>query len=280
MKLGNFTLRLLSAGRFRLDAGSMFGLIPRVMWEKVVRVDEEHRMELGLNCLLIQNEREKILVDTGIGDKLTPKKKTIYNLKGENRLLENLASLGLRETDITKVILTHLHFDHSGGATRLNDQNLVPVFERAAYFVQKGEYERAASPDELSRASYLKENFIPLEEKGNLKLIEGDSGIIPGVKVLVTKGHTPFHQMVRVESGVEKFVFWGDLIPTRWHLRLPYISAYDRVPAETLEVKKKMIKKSLDEKWKMAFPHDPDLGICYLGEEGKGLVAREVEELK
>jgi glyoxylase-like metal-dependent hydrolase (beta-lactamase superfamily II) len=254
----------------------MFGLIPRVMWEKVVRVDKEHRLELGLNCLLIETGKEKILVDSGIGDKLTPKKKAIYALEGENNLIKNLASLGLKETDIAKVILTHLHFDHSGGATRSAGQNIVPVFDRASYFVQRGEYKRAHSPDELSRASYLKENFIPLEEKGHLKLLDGDSEIIPGLRVKVTKGHTPFHQMVIVEGGAEKLAFWGDLIPTHWHLRLPWIPAYDRMPEETLELKKKMIEKALEEKWKMAFPHDPEVGICYLEEEGGELVARNL----
>lgn len=279
MQIGRFTLRLLSAGRFRLDAGSMFGLVPRVRWEKLVQADNQHRMELGLNCLLIEDGRERILVDTGMGDKLSPKRKSIYGLEGEDSLITNLASLGINEFDLTKVILTHLHFDHSGGATRPEGEEIKPRFSRASYIVQKGEYETACSPDELNRASYLKENFVPLEEAGNLKLIEGDSEIIPGVKVLVGGGHTPFHQMVMVESGSEKFVFWGDIIPTRWHLRLPYIPAYDRSPEETLALKKKMLKESLEEKWKMAFSHDPECGIGVLEEKDGELVVCEIEKV-
>jgi len=256
----------------------MFGIVPKALWGKMVKVDKENRIEVGMNCILIEIGKEKILVDTGIGDKLSPKKRMIYGLEGKNILGESLAKIGVKERDITRVIPTHLHLDHSGGATKFQREEVVPAFENAIYYVQAGEYRRANSPNELSRATYLKENFVPLEEKGKLKLLDGDMEIISGVKVEVTKGHTPFHQIVVVESEGERFGFFGDLIPTQWNLRLPYIPAYDMAPEETLMVKKQIIKRCLDEKWKVAFPHDPELGICHLEEKDGEVVAVEIEK--
>lgn len=287
MKLGDFTLQLLSAGRFRLDGGTLFGLVPKTLWGKLIEVDSKNRMEIGMNCLLIERENEKILVETGFGDKLTPKKKAIYGLEGENILAESLSRIGLKETDITGVILSHLHLDHCGGSTKFHGKDIhrmaspiVPVFENAFYYIQRGEWQRAKSPNELYMASYLKEDFIPLEETGRLKLIDGDTEIIPGVKAVVTKGHTPFHQIVIIESEGESLVFFGDTVPTQWNLRPTYITSYDSVPEETLEVKKKMIRTCIDEKWKVAFYHDPFLGICSLEEKNGEVVAVEIEKVR
>ena len=273
MKLGKFTLISLSDGTFWLDGGAMFGVVPKVIWEKLNPADELNRIELGLNPLLIQTGEKNILIDTGIGDKFDEKFKKIFRVDKSQHLLNSLGNIGLKPEDIDIVINTHLHFDHCGGNTCVKEGKIVPTFPNAKYVIQKGEWENAINPNERTRASYLKENFVPIEEAGQLELIEGDVEILPGIRVYVTGGHTKSHQVVFIEAGDKKAVYLGDLIPTASHIKLPYIMGYDLYPIETLEKKRELLPKAISENWLLVFEHDPKITMGYLEEkEGKFLV--------
>src|SRR5574337_539357 len=221
MKLGNFELRSLSDGRFRLDGGAMFGVVPRTIWERTNPPDEKNRVLLGLNPLLIRAGSENILVDTGIGDKWDGKSRSIYGIEKTSTLKASLNSIGLDEDDITIVINTHLHFDHAGGNTRIVDGRIEPVFKNARHIVQKGEWEAATDPNERTRASYRPADFLPVMEAGLFELIEGDREIIEGVEAFRTSGHNRDIQLVRITSNGETAVFLGDIIPTITHLKFP-----------------------------------------------------------
>jgi len=275
MRLGSFELSIVRDATFRLDGGAMFGVIPKTLWERKAPADKKNRILLALNCLLIQTGKERILIDTGIGDKLDGKFIEIYSLKRQNGLLRSLASLGISPDQINKVVLTHLHFDHAGGNTRIgNEGKPIPTFPRAQYYIQRKEWEDALYTNERTKASYLAENFLPLEEARQLKLIEGDFQIAPGIEAILTGGHTKSHQVVLIQSGGEKAIFWGDLIPTTAHLALPYIMGYDLFPLETMEKKRELLRWAVKERWLSIFEHDPEIALGYLVEE-KGKIRVE-----
>ncbi|MBI5491525.1 MAG: MBL fold metallo-hydrolase [Deltaproteobacteria bacterium] len=268
MKLGGFELHSLSDGRFRLDGGAMFGVVPRTIWEKTNPPDEKNRVLLGLNPLLIRTGSENILVDTGIGDKWDERSRAIYGIEKTATLKASLNSIGLGEDDITIVINTHLHFDHAGGNTRLVEGRIEPVFKNARHIVQKGEWEAATDPNERTRASYRPEDFAPVMEAGLFELIEGDGVIVEGVEVFRTSGHNRDIQLVRINSNGETAVFLGDIIPTVTHLRFPYIMGYDLFPLDTLNVKKELVRKAASEKWLLVFEHDPHASMGYVKLDG------------
>jgi len=260
MKIGRFEVEAVSDGLFRLDGGAMYGVVPRVLWEKVAPPDERNRIRLALGCLLIRTPRGRsVLVDTGLSDKYDrdPKFLRTYGIERPRTLHDELKARGLGPSDIDLVVNTHLHFDHCGGNTRLEDGRLVPAFPRARYLVQKAEWEDAASPHERSRASYLPENFEALEEAKALELVEGEFEIEPGLKVLRSGGHTRGHQCVAVESEGQGALFLGDLIPTRSHVPLPWIMGYDLFPLDTLEAKRGLLSTARERDWTLLFQHDP-----------------------
>ncbi len=264
MIFGDFEIHSVSDGHFRLDGGAMFGVIPRTLWEKTNPPDHKNRILLGLNTLLIRTPDLNIMVDTGIGPNRDEKFKAIYGIDRAATLVGSLETLGLTADDIDIVINTHLHFDHAGGNTVTKDGSIVPAFGRARYIVQKGEWEDATHPNERTRASYRPEDFVPVMEAGLFDLIEGDREITEGVKVFRTGGHNRHIQLVRVESKNETAVFLGDIIPTVSHLDYPYIMGYDLYPVETLKVKKEIIEKAAEERWLLAFEHDPDATMGYV----------------
>ncbi len=273
MKFGNFELLLLSDGTFWLDGGAMFGVVPKVLWNKLNPADEQNRIELGLNCLLIQARGKNILIDTGIGDKFDEKFRNIYSVDKSRNLIGSLKEIDLNPEDIDIVINTHLHFDHCGGNTRPAllqkcKDKLVPSFPNARYFIQKGEWEDAMNPNERTCASYLKENLIPVKEAGLLELINGDTEILPGIKTIITNGHTKNHQSVLIESCEKKAIYLGDLIPTTSHIKIPYVMGYDLYPLEIIEKKKEVLSKALKEHWLLIFEHDPRIGMGYLEKKG------------
>ncbi len=276
MKFGDFEIHSLSDGRFKLDGGAMFGVIPRTIWERTNSPDEKNRITLGLNPLLIRTGRDNILVDTGIGDKRDERFRSIYAIEKDTTLKDSLISLGLNEDDITIVINTHLHFDHAGGNTRTRDGRTEPVFKNARYIVQKGEWEAAKNPNERTRASYLPEDFVPVMEAGLFELIEGDGEIVGGVEVFRTSGHNRDIQLVRVCSKGQVAVFLGDIVPTVTHLKPPYIMGYDLFPMETLKVKKELITKAALERWLVIFEHDPKSRMGYVRLEGPDPVFEKV----
>jgi len=276
MKLGDLEFHIFSAGSVYLDGGAMFGVIPKPMWEKKCPPDARNRIELAMNCLLIRVNGKRILVETGAGDKLSPKLRDIYGL-GEPQLLPRLRDYGVAPEDVDIVIDTHLHFDHCGGNTRLEKDKAVPTFPNAQYFVQKGEYEHALNPTERDRASYFESNFVPVERSGQFRLLEGDQQIVPGVEVVRAPGHNADMQCVKLTGGGRTAFLLADLVPMTPHLPLPWIMGYDLYPMTTLENKKKWLPKIAREQWLALFVHDPRVPAAYLRERDGQI---EVEPVK
>lgn len=267
--LGSFEIYGLQDGLFSLDGGAMFGVVPRVIWEKKFPADEKNRIRLSLNCLLIRTEKAVVLVETGIGTKLDQKWSEIYRVVSEPGLIPSLKELGFKAEDVNFVINTHLHFDHCGGNTYRNEKGeIVPAFPKAKYIIQKEEWRYAFNPSERDKASYLSENFLPLEKYGLVYLIEGAKEITEGVEVFLAPGHTSSHQCVKVQSQGKALFFLGDLVPTSAHVGLPYIMSYDLFPLETLKSKKKYYEKAIEEDWIIAFNHDPDHYFGRIKKEG------------
>ncbi|TLY21194.1 MAG: MBL fold metallo-hydrolase [Nitrospirae bacterium] len=257
MKLGAFDIQPVTDGRFRLDGGAMFGVVPKSLWEKCCQPDEQNRISLGLNCLLIRAGRKNILVDTGLGDKEDAKFQEIFAVERIPTLRDSLKMQGLQPEDIHMVVNTHLHFDHAGGNTVRENGAIVPTFPRAKYFVQGGEYEDAARANERTRASYRRENFTPVAHVDQWEFMDGETELVPGVSVVVTEGHTRHHQSIKIESEGQIAFYLGDLIPTVSHLPLPYIMGYDLYPLQTLETKRWVLDRALSENWLLVFEHDP-----------------------
>ena len=266
MKFGKFLFTIVSDGNFWLDGGAMFGVVPKVLWNKLNPADDQNRIKLALNCLLIDTGNKKVLIDTGVGEKLSEKFKGIYRVERDNGLLSSLRSAGVEPEDIDFVINTHLHFDHCGGNTRVIDKKLTTTFPRAKYVIQKKEWFDATHPNERTRASYLPENFIPIEERGQLILVEGDTEILPGINVILTNGHTAGHQSVLIQSEDRTAIYFGDLVPTTSHLKIPYIMGYDLFPLDIIEKKKEVLEKAMKQQWLLIFEHDPKNPFGYLKE--------------
>jgi glyoxylase-like metal-dependent hydrolase (beta-lactamase superfamily II) len=265
VKLGDLEFHIISDGRVLLDGGAMFGVIPKPLWEKKAPPDARNRIELAMNCILIRTGGKRIFVETGAGDKMSPKLSAIYGFDGPH-LLPRLRDYGLAPEDIDIVIDTHLHFDHCGGNTRIEKDRAVATFPNAQYIAQKGEFEHAMNPTERDRASYFDDNYAPLAKTGQLQLIEGDREIVPGVEVLVVPGHTANMQCVKLTGGGKTALLLADLVPTTAHLPLPWIMGYDLYPMTTLENKKKWIPQVVREGWLALFAHDPRVPAAYLRE--------------
>ena len=257
MKLGAFDIQPVTDGRFKLDGGAMFGVVPKVIWETCCQADEQNRIQLGLNCLLIRARGKNILVDTGLGDKEDAKFRDLFAVERIPTLRDSLKTYGLQPEDIHMVINTHLHFDHAGGNTVRENGAVVSTFPRAKYFVQRGEYEDAARANERTRASYRRENFTPIAHVDQWEFLDGDLELLPGVSVVITEGHTRRHQSIKIESEGQIAFYLGDLIPTVSHLPLPYIMGYDLYPLQTLETKRWVLNRAFQENWLLVFEHDP-----------------------
>ncbi|MEB2308034.1 MAG: MBL fold metallo-hydrolase [Candidatus Brocadiaceae bacterium] len=279
MKLGAFEIYPVNDGTMYLDGGAVFGIVPRILWEKDYPPDEKNRIPLSLHCPLIVTRRYKILIDTGVGTKHNEKFCQIYGIRKESNLLKSLHRFGYEPKDIDLVINTHLHFDHAGGNTALSETGkIVPTFPKARYFVQKGEMEAAINSNERTRASYLTEDFLPLDSPQYLSLVDEDIvEVDKGVTLIKTGGHTQHHQGVKIESEGHVAFFLGDLIPTAAHLRYPYISGYDLFPLETLKNKKEILKQAFEEHWLLIFQHDIKVHMGYLK---KGNERFEIEEVR
>lgn len=279
MQFGDFELFSISDGTFRLDGGAMFGVVPKVLWERTNPADERNRILLGLNCLLIKSQVDLILVDTGIGDLYDEKFASMFGIdRPGGGLVGGLAALGYKPADITKVILTHLHFDHSGGnCVRAEKDELRPAFSNAMYYFQQGELEYAKQPDPRSRGSYLSQNWEAVEASDQLTLISGDHEIVPGVSVQVTGGHTRDHQILKIESDGKVACFLADLAPTSSHLKTPYVMGYDLYPGTTMQMKEKVLKQALAENWLLLFEHAPNVKAGYLIEKEGKLQIENVE---
>ncbi len=265
MKLGDVEIHLVSDGTFRLDGGAMFGVVPKVLWEKLEPPDERNRILMGLNCLLVIRGQDRVLIDTGIGQKYDEKFAYLYDIQQSKHLLDHLADLGLQPEDITHVIMSHMHFDHIGWNTRKTDDGrIMPTFPNATYYAQRGEYEYANDPDPRSKASYLAWNWQPLEESGQLQLLDGTTEVLPGIESYVTGGHTRDHTIVKVKTAEKTVVFLADLVPTPSHLKTVYVMGYDLFPVQTMEVKPKVLQQAYEEQWLLVFEHSARIKAGYV----------------
>jgi glyoxylase-like metal-dependent hydrolase (beta-lactamase superfamily II) len=268
MKLGDLTLTLVNGGNFRLDGGAMHGAVPKTVWSKLVSCDELNRCEYATNCLLVDGPGFRVLIETGNGDKLSAKERRIYGIDHDQSCEKNLRAIGVEPESITHVIMTHLHFDHAGGTTRSDGR---AIFSRARHVVQAKEWHDASHPHERNAASYLQENLKPLADAQLIDPVDGEREIAPGVRVLPTPGHTRGHQSVLLTDGNgHHVVFLGDVVPTSLHVRLPYIMGYDLDVVGTLESKRAIFERALEEKWLLVFGHDHEKRAGYLGLDARG----------
>jgi len=274
VQVGDFELSVFSDGTYPLDGGAFFGVVPKVMWSRKVQVDAQNFIQAGLNSLLIRTGKQTVLVETGIGNKLSEKMVKIYGQPA--KLLENLAAAGIAPGDIDIVINTHLHFDHCGWNTIRKDGRILPTFPRAKYFVQRGEVEHGRKQLERDAVSYISENYDPLVESGQMELLDGDREIAPGISVRVFPGHTRHMQAVVMESGGKTACYISDLMPTSAHLDLTWVMAYDVYPLDTIQSKKRYYEQALPERWLTVFTHDHAVPWAYVEREGGKLRATPV----
>lgn len=266
MRFGNVDLHLVSDGTYWEDGGGLFGLVPKALWEQVAAPDERNRLCFETRCLLIQTDKQRILVDTGYGDKLSEKERSFISLTGERRLLESLERLGIGPLDVDVVINTHLHADHCGGNTTYDENGaLAPTLPWATYCIQRLELADAAFPNERTRATYLPENFQPLEQAGQLRVLWGDTRLTDEVRVIVAPGHTRAHQCVVVESGGQTALFLGDVASWPVHMeRLTWVPAYDVEPLVSIETKRNLAYWAIENHVLLIFEHHPKIMAGYL----------------
>jgi glyoxylase-like metal-dependent hydrolase (beta-lactamase superfamily II) len=283
--LGDFRVHALEAGTQRLDGGAMFGVVPKPLWERRIPADERNRIPLALRCLLVETRDALVLVETGLGNKEDAKFRDIYGVDNAaspgsgapDRLQEAVRLAGFSPEDVSVVVNTHLHFDHAGGNTFRDAEGAVRLsFPGARYHVQRGEWDWAHRANERTQASYLPDNFVPVMRAGRLELVEGAKEILPGIATLPTPGHCPFHQSVLVRSGGETACFMADVVPTMAHLPLPWIMGYDVEPLVTLESKRALLRRAVDERWLLVSTHDPATPWGYVEADEKGVALRPV----
>lgn len=281
MKIGNYELKTVETGSFALDGGAMFGVVPRMLWQNTNPPDEMNRITLNARNLLLVSDTKKILIDTGLGSSWDQKFIRIYNVEYNHTQLASLEKHGFKPDDITDVILTHLHFDHTGGSTSLVEGKWQPTFPNATYHVQKKQFEWAQSPSDRDKASYMGDRFLPLMEEGILNLIDGEKQFDDNIKFIVINGHTFGQQLVKISDSSNTFLYCGDLMPTSSHIPIPYVMGYDLQPIVTVEEKKNLLPGAVDENWFLFFEHDPFFVASTVMKNEKGFFAKDkFEELK
>ena len=281
-------LHVINTGYFKLDGGAMFGVVPKVIWNKLCTADENNLIQLAMRCLLIESNNRVILIDNGIGNKQDEKFLSHYYLNGSDSLDRSLEARGFKKEDITDVILTHLHFDHCGGSIEQIGNNLKPAFPRAIYWTNEAHWQWATSPNEREKASFLKENIFPLEEYGVLKMIaagEKKANTLPSVSfsdeidIRFCFGHTNAMMLPQINYNGHTIVFVADLLPTVGHIPLPYVMGYDMFPMETLKEKKEFLAEAVEKNYILFFEHDPVYECCTLKMTDKGVRVNETFSL-
>lgn len=270
MRFGEYRIEVIPDCEFRLDGGAMFGVVPRNLWSRVSPPDEQNRIRMNMNCLFVEAGKERLLIDTGIGDKWSEKHRSMYVIDRKRSLDESLRAIaGVSAEDITIVINSHLHFDHAGGNTKLDQTGkAVPTFPNARYFVSRAEYEHAQLPSDRDRASYLSENWQPLKESGQLELKDSEYEIVAGLRMETHAGHNRSMQCPRLEQNGQTLFGFADLVPTRAHVPFAWVMGYDLYPVETVEAKKKLLPLAARENWTCLFYHDPDQALGRIVDEG------------
>ena len=270
MNIGDYRFEIVPDTEFRLDGGAMFGVVPRVVWERVCPADELNRIRMNMNCVFIDTGKEKILIETGIGEKWSDKQTEMYGIFREKPFAQTLLeTTGCHPEDITIVVNTHLHFDHAGGNTlsepvAIATGAVLPQFPNARYLVSKAEFEHAENPHERDRASYLPENWLPMRKTGQLELMPESYEVVDGLTVQQERGHSETMQTWKLSHGGETVYGFADLIPTKHHLPIAWVAGFDLYPTETLAFKKTILPQALKEDWMCLFYHDIDSPLCRL----------------
>jgi len=278
-------LTLLPTGTFKLDGGAMFGIVPKRLWNKANPADENNLCTWALRCLLIETGDRKILVDCSIGDKQDARWRSFFEPTGAVSPLPALAERGITPEAITDVFLTHLHFDHCGGGVSFDENGkLVPTFPNAIYWSNEQQWRSAMDPNEKEKASFLKENFVPLKEAGRVQFIDVQRDMLdwlPGLKVQFTHGHTDAMMSLHIDAPQGYFVYCADAMPSSYHLNMPWVMAYDIRPLTTLEEKAWLLETAVDNDWRLIFEHDPQTACASLlrSENGRVIVKERFAEV-
>jgi glyoxylase-like metal-dependent hydrolase (beta-lactamase superfamily II) len=275
MKIGKYNLSIINSGFFGLDGGAMFGIIPKVLWQKTNPPDNANRIKLATRHLLLESSSKKIIIDVGMGTKWNDKLKKIYAVDENQSMTQALNGAGLKYDDITDAILTHLHFDHAGGSTKSVDGKFIPTFPNAKYHVQKEQFEWAKNPTEKDRGSFVKDDFVPLAEEGVLNFFNGNEQFDDEIEFIVTNGHTFGQQLVKISDASNTILQCADLVPTISHIPVPYLMGYDVQPLVTVKEKNEILPRAVEENWKLFFGHDPEVAVATVKKTDKGI--REAE---
>jgi glyoxylase-like metal-dependent hydrolase (beta-lactamase superfamily II) len=275
-------LYTIDTGFFKLDGGAMFGVVPKTIWNKLNPADENNLCSWAMRCLLIEDGNRLILVDNGIGDKQDAKFFSHYYLHGDATLDKSLAAHGFHRNDITDVFLTHLHFDHCGGSIIREGEKLVPAFKNATYWSNADHWKWATEPNDREKASFLKENILPIQESGQLKFVEHTEGVrfTDNFTVRFVNGHTDAMMLPQLNYKGKTILYMADLLPSTGHIPVPYVMAYDMFPLTTLQEKKQYLKEALDNQYILFFEHDPVTECCTLQQTEKGIRVGETFKLK
>jgi glyoxylase-like metal-dependent hydrolase (beta-lactamase superfamily II) len=292
-------LYTINAGHFKLDGGAMFGVVPKSIWNEINPADENNMCSWALRCLLIEDGNRLILVDNGMGDKQSAKFFSYYYLHGDDTLDKSLTKFGFHKNDITDVVLTHLHFDHCGGSITKEGEKLVPAFKNATFWSNEAHWDWAINPNDREKASFLKENILPIQESGQLKMVNKqaatDSGqltvsknpllqisssILPDLSFRIVNGHTQAMMLPQINYKGRTIVYMADLLPSHGHLPLPYVMAYDMFPLTTLNEKKSFLNEALENDYILFFEHDPVYECCDLKQTERGIRAKSFFKLE
>jgi glyoxylase-like metal-dependent hydrolase (beta-lactamase superfamily II) len=272
----------INTGYFKLDGGAMFGVVPKSMWKKLNPPDENNMCNWAMRCLLIEDEERLILIDNGMGNKQDEKFFGYYFLNGNDTLERSLAKYGFAKDDITDVFLTHLHFDHCGGSIERVGEKLIPAFKNAIYWSNENHWNWATHPNDREKASFLKENILPIQESGKLKFIETKEGIefSKNISLRFVSGHTESMMLPQIQYKDKTIVFMADLLPSVAHIPVPYVMAYDTRPLETLKEKKSFITEAQQKDFILFFEHDPEIECCNLQLTDRGVRSKETFRLE
>jgi glyoxylase-like metal-dependent hydrolase (beta-lactamase superfamily II) len=277
----NMEIYKIETGNLMIDGGAMFGVVPKSLWEEKYPANEKNLCNLSMRSLLIVTEGRKILIDTGVGNKQDEKFFGYYYLNGNHSLKGSLKQTGSTPDDITDVILTHLHFDHCGGAVEYNENNeLKPAFKNARYWISSQQWEWANNPNHREKASFLKENFIPIKESGQLEIIDSDFELVPGIELRLYDGHTEGQIIPFIRYNNKTIVYVADLIPTSAHIPLSWICGFDAKPLVSLEEKKEFLEKALEKGYTLFFEHDINVECCSLKMTEKGIRVGNIYKLE
>jgi glyoxylase-like metal-dependent hydrolase (beta-lactamase superfamily II) len=281
MQVGDYRVEIIPDTEFRLDGGAMFGVVPRNLWAQVCPPDDQNRIRMNMNCFFVEAGQEKILIETGIGEKWSPKQTMMYGIARKRSLADTLlVNAGVTPEEVTIVINTHLHFDHAGGNTILGrDGKISAAFCNARYLVSEAELKHADNPSDRDRASYLPDNWRPLRDSGQLEPIDATYEVVPGLRLETYPGHNRSMQCWRLDRGGNTLFGFADLVPLRAHVRFPWIMGYDLYPVETLETKKRILPQAAREKWSCLFYHEPDKPLCQLVEDEGKLVSIPISSI-